>query len=82
MAPPSIVMDPLIVTAPKSPGLNTEITPPGDVALWAAENVAHGCVTLQGFASLPYPATQVCAEVAAAGSVARKPTAMTAKYWR
>src|SRR5688572_14674411 len=57
--PPSMVMDLVIVTAPKPPGSRASISPPVAVLLIAPANVLHGAVRLQGLASLPTPDTQV-----------------------
>jgi hypothetical protein len=66
---PSIVIDLVMVTAPKPPGSSTSMNPPTAVWEIAPANVLHGAVRLHGFASLPTPDTQVrvacaCAAVA------------------
>lgn len=65
--PPSIVIDLVIVTAPKPPASRTLISPPSAVFEMAPANVLHGAVRLHGLASSPTPDTQVrvacaCAE--------------------
>src|SRR5579871_1645614 len=57
--PPSIVIDLVIVTAPKPPGSSTSMKPAVAVLLIAPAKVLHGAVRLQGFASSPTPDTQV-----------------------
>ena len=57
--PPSMVIDFVIVTAPKPPGSRTLISPPAAVLEIAPANVLHGAVRLHGFASSPTPDTQV-----------------------
>src|SRR5262245_56387455 len=54
-----IVIDFVIVTAPKPPGSSTLISPPVAVLEIAPANVLHGAVRLHGSASLPTPDTQV-----------------------
>jgi hypothetical protein len=54
-----MVIDFVIVTAPKPPGSSTEISPQGAVFEIAPANVLHGAVRLHGFASSPTPETQV-----------------------
>lgn len=58
---PSLVMlmDFVIVTAPKPPGSSTLISPPAVVLEIAPANVLQGAVRLQGFASSPTPDTHV-----------------------
>src|SRR5437016_5404136 len=57
--PPSIVIDLVIVTAPKPPGSMQSISPPSAVFDIAPAKVLHGAVRLQGLASSPTPDTQV-----------------------
>src|SRR5262245_12916478 len=56
---PSIVIDFVIVSAPKPPGSSTSISPAGAVLEIAPAKVLHGAVRLQGLASSPTPETQV-----------------------
>src|SRR6266496_5931246 len=56
---PLIVMDLVIVTAPKPPGSSTEISPHVAVFEIAPAKVLHGAVRLHGLASSPTPDTQV-----------------------
>jgi hypothetical protein len=55
----SMVIDFVIVTAPKPPGSSTSISPPSFVFEIAPANVLHGAVRLPGFASSPTPDTHV-----------------------
>src|SRR5215467_2311238 len=55
----SIVIDFVIVTAPKPPGSRQSISPLGAVLEIAPAKVLHGATRLQGFASSPTPDTQV-----------------------
>ena len=60
-----MVIDLVIVTAPKPPGSRPLISPPAAVFEMAPANVLHGAVRLHGLASSPTPDTQVrvaCAE--------------------
>ena len=66
-----IVIDFVIVTAPKPPGSRTLISPPAAVFEMAPANVLHGAVRLQGFASSPTPDTQVRVACALADCDAR-----------
>src|SRR2546422_4259705 len=59
MQQPSIVIDLVIVTAPKPPGSSASISPPMKVFEIAPANVLQGAVRLQGLASSPTPETQV-----------------------
>src|SRR5687767_1002718 len=68
---PLIVMDFVMVTAPKPPGSSTEISPPAAVFEMAPANVLHGAVLLQGFTSSPTPDTQVRVACADARPVPR-----------
>src|SRR5712692_1752511 len=63
---PSIVMDLVIVTAPKPPGSKTEISPQAAVFEIAPAKVLHGAVRLHGFTSSPTPETQVLVACACA----------------
>src|SRR5437773_9879898 len=56
---PSIVIDLVMVTAPKPPGSSASISPPGAVFEIAPANVLQGAVRLHGFTSSPTPETQV-----------------------
>src|SRR5687768_5006667 len=56
---PLMVMDFVIVTAPKPPGSRTLISPPAAVLEIAPANVLQGAVRLHGLASSPTPETQV-----------------------
>src|ERR1051325_1896189 len=56
---PLIVMDLVIVTAPKPPGSRTLISPALAVLEIAPANVLQGAVRLHGLASSPTPETQV-----------------------
>src|SRR5829696_9115090 len=56
---PSIVIDFVIVTAPKPPGSSASISPQAAVFEIAPANVLQGAVRLQGLASSPTPDTQV-----------------------
>src|ERR1700722_3815423 len=48
-----MLTDLVMVTAPKSPGSRTSISPPAIVWTSAAANVRHGADRMQGFESLP-----------------------------
>jgi hypothetical protein len=54
-----IVIDFVIVTAPKPPGSMQLMMPPAAVFEIAPAHVLHGAVRLQGLASSPTPDTQV-----------------------
>src|SRR6185437_316278 len=54
-----IVIDLVIVTAPKPPGSSTLISPAEAVLEIAPAKVLHGAVRLHGLASSPTPETQV-----------------------
>src|SRR5258705_2523111 len=56
---PLMVMDLVIVTAPKPPGSSTEISPHVAVFEIAPAKVLQGAVRLHGLASSPTPDTQV-----------------------
>src|SRR5690348_2503240 len=55
----SMVIDFVIVTAPKPPGSRQSISPPAAVLEIAPANVLHGAVRLHGLRSSPVPDTQV-----------------------
>ena len=57
--PPSIVMDLVMVTAPKPPGSIVSISPRTAVFEIAPANVLHGAVREHGLASSPTPETHV-----------------------
>src|SRR5580658_7004534 len=57
--PPSMVMDLVMVNAPKPPGSRASISPPVAVFEIAPANVLHGAVLLHGLASSPTPETHV-----------------------
>jgi len=65
---PSIVIDLVMVTAPKPPGSSTLISPLGAVLEIAPANVLHGAVRLHGLASSPTPETQVRVACAPTGA--------------
>src|ERR1700694_4462539 len=73
-APPSRVIDLVIVTAPKPPGSSASISPPAAVFEMAPGQVLHGAVRLHGLASSPTPETQVRVACACAGAIARPAT--------
>src|SRR5687767_9567406 len=56
---PSIVIDFVIVSAPKPPGSSASISPPAAVFEIAPAHVLQGAVRLQGLTSSPTPDTQV-----------------------
>src|ERR1700730_2483046 len=56
---PMIVIDFVIVRAPKPPGSRTLISPPAAVLEIAPAKVLQGAVRLPGLASSPTPETQV-----------------------
>src|SRR5205814_8608769 len=66
---PSMVIDLVIVIAPKPPGSSTEISPQAAVFEIAPAKVLQGAVRLHGFASSPTPETQVRVACALAGAV-------------
>src|SRR4249919_3500727 len=73
--PPSMVIDLVIVTAPKPPGSSALMMPPGAVLEMAPAKVLQGAVRLQGLASSPTPETQVrvaCANAAVLINIANK----------
>src|SRR6266404_5273471 len=57
--PPSIVIDLVIVTAPKPPGSRASISPGDAVFEMAPAKVLQGAVRLHGLTSSPTPDTQV-----------------------
>src|SRR5438477_3787925 len=59
MQQPSMVIDLVIVTAPKPPGSRASISPPAAVLEIAPAKVLQGAVRLHGLASSPTPETQV-----------------------
>src|SRR5205085_9772123 len=65
-----IVIDLVMVTAPKPPGSSTLISPAGAVLEIAPAKVLHGAVRLHGLASSPTPDTQVRVACALAGAAA------------
>src|SRR5215218_6517527 len=65
---PLMVMDLVMVTAPKPPGSRAEISPPAEVLERAPAKVLQGAVRLHGLASLPTPETQVRVCPLAAGT--------------
>ena len=66
--PQSIVIDLVMVTAPKPPGSMQLISPNAAVFEMAPAKVLHGAVRLQGLTSSPTPETHVRVACAAAGS--------------
>src|SRR5216684_5869823 len=56
---PSMVIDLVMVTAPKPPGSRQSISPPAAVFEMAPAKVLQGAVRLHGLASSPTPDTQV-----------------------
>src|ERR1051326_6621267 len=66
---PLIVMDLVMVTAPKPPGSSVLISPPAAVLEIAPAYVLQGAVRLQGFTSSPTPDTQVRVACAQPGMV-------------
>src|SRR5712691_3501332 len=63
-----MLIDLVMVTAPKPPGSSTLISPPAAVFEIAPANVLHGAVRLQGLTSSPTPETQVRVACACAGA--------------
>src|SRR5882757_8162955 len=61
----------VMVTALNPPGSSTSISPPAAVLSCAPWKVRHGCVRVQGLASLPSPDTQVRPLSAEAGAACR-----------
>jgi hypothetical protein len=71
-APPSVygqemVIDLMMLTAPKPPGSRQLISPPAAVLEMAPAKVLQGAVRLHGLTSSPTPETQVRVACAAAG---------------
>src|SRR5262249_43461688 len=66
--PQSIVIDFVIVTAPKPPGSRQSISPFGAVLEIAPAKVLHGAVRVHGLASSPTPETHVRVAWARAGT--------------
>src|SRR2546421_8750350 len=64
-----MLMDLVIVTAPKPPGSRTLISPPAAVFEIAPANVLQGAVRLHGLASEPTPETHVRVACACARDV-------------
>src|SRR5215468_6484635 len=63
-----MVIDLVMVTAPKPPGSSTLISPLGAVLEIAPAKVLHGAVRLHGLASSPTPETHVLVACALAGA--------------
>src|SRR5580693_7661361 len=72
-----MLIDLVMVTAPKPPGSRTLISPAAEVFEMAPANVLHGAVRLHGLASSPTPETQVRVAWACAGAIARPATKST-----
>src|SRR4029450_1548062 len=68
----SMVIDLVMVTAPKPPGSRQLISPLSAVLEMAPAKVLHGAVRLQGLASSPTPDTQVREAWACAGAAASR----------
>src|SRR5262245_21014846 len=68
----SMVIDLVMVTAPKPPGSRQLISPLSAVLEMATAKVLHGAVRLQGLASSPTPDTQVREAWACAGAAASR----------
>src|SRR5580698_11238483 len=66
-----MLIDLVMVRAPKPPGSRTLISPNAEVFEMAPANVLHGAVRLHGLASSPTPETQVRVACACAGAIAR-----------
>src|ERR1700722_3686442 len=66
-----MVIDLVIVTAPKPPGSSTLISPAAAVLEMAPAKVLHGAVRLHGLASSPTPDTHVRVACACAGVIGR-----------
>jgi hypothetical protein len=75
----SMVIDLVMVTAPKPPGSRQLISPFTAVLTMAPAKVLHGAVRLQGSASLPTPETQVRVLWACAGMAASRRSEVAAK---
>src|SRR5947207_15103585 len=74
----SIVIDLVIVTAPKPPGSRTLISPPAAVFEIAPANVLQGAVRLHGLTSSPTPDTHVRVACACAGNAPLNSSALAA----
>src|SRR5438270_1385051 len=74
---PSMVIDLVIVTAPKPPGSRASISPQSAVLEIAPAKVLQGAVRLQGLASSPTPDTQVREAWAPARPAHRRTTVRT-----
>src|SRR5215813_5034891 len=77
-----MLIDFVMVTAPKPPGSRTLISPPGAVLEMAPANVLQGAVRLQGLASSPTPDTQVRGACACANEATVKVKTTTAKAFK
>src|SRR5688572_17430257 len=82
-APPSVywqemVIDLMIVTAPKPPGSRQLISPPAAVLEIAPAKVLQGAVRLHGLTSSPTPETHVRVACADAGAAKPRPATATA----
>src|SRR5687768_6946633 len=80
-----MVIDLVIVTAPKPPGSRQLISPPAAVLVRAPAKVLHGAVRLHGLTSSPTPETQVrvaCAEAGAAQVRLVAAKAIPTNAWR
>src|SRR5580704_12215110 len=69
-----MLIDLVMVTAPKPPGAGALISPAAGVFEMAPAEVLHGAVRLHGLASSPTPETQVRVAWACAGAIARPAT--------
>src|ERR1700687_2550166 len=67
-----MLIDLVMVTAPKPPGSSTLISPPAAVFEMAPANVLHGAVREHGLASSPTPDTQVRVACAWTGAACRQ----------
>src|SRR5262249_57627143 len=74
----AMVIDLVMVTAPKPPGSRQLISPLIAVLEMAPAKVLHGAVRLQGLASSPTPETQVREAWACAGAAASRTTSEVA----
>src|SRR5689334_6077815 len=79
---PLMVIDLVIVTAPKPPGSSVLISPPAAVLEIAPAYVLQGAVRLQGFTSSPTPDTQVRVACAWAREVTVKVKRVTAMIFK
>src|ERR1043165_1281375 len=80
--PPSIVMDLVVVTAPKPPGSMASISPPAAVLEIAPAKVLQGAVRLHGLTSSPTPETHVRVACACASELTVNVYITTAKTFR